>query len=382
MVTLNEVAGPSESRDQEQHHHPTPTKVRVRILTQFTKDFDLDVSQNDIFRYCGVSKQQGYHILRANEEDSSPERRSHNKVGPDPRGAKHKLQTEDLDKIEDVIQEGGFDTRVCGWMEIVMEVLPEKQGLHIQTIRAAMRQRGYYKCIACQKPFLTSRSLAQRREYLQIRRYWTLQQWRTVRFSDEVHFGQGPKRKLKVIRKRGERYHSNCIQKNMDNRKIKHKNDKRYHCWGAIGYNFKSDLVFYETSNKWGKMTYEVYFEKVLKKEVQRWLDNGDTFILEEDQDSSHGVNKDNPVRKWKEDAGLEYFFNASGSPDLAPIENIWRAEKQQINTFDHFDDDTLYKAINDAWKAISFDTINRYIDSMRQRMDSLSARNGDVTEF
>jgi hypothetical protein len=185
-----------------------------------------------------------------------------------------------------------------------------------------------------------------------------------------------------VIRRRGERYHDSCIQKNQDQRKAKHKNEKRFHVWAAVGYQFKSDLLFYETSSINGKMTSEVYINQVLHGPVKEWIQRGDYFILEEDQDSAHGVGQKSSVRREKQLIGLEYFFNASGSPDLSPIENIWRAEKQQIKDFDHFDDNSLLQAICTAWSKISQETVNRYVLSMVDRMTSLAQRNGHVTEF
>ena len=129
-------------------------------------------------------------------------------------------------------------------------------------------------------------------------------------------------------------------------------------------------------------MNIKVYKERILKKVMEGWINKGDKFILEEDQDSGYDVGQQHDLRIYKEQIGLEYFFNASGSPDLALIENIWRAQKQNINNEDHWDDPTLLAAIHRAWKAIKQATINRYIDSMMERMRSLGMRNGDITEF
>jgi hypothetical protein len=101
-------------------------------------------------------------------------------------------------------------------------------------------------------------------------------------------------------------------------------------------------------------MTAEFYIYQVFLAPVKSWLDHGDSFILEEDQDSAHGVGKKSSVRQAKETIGLEYFFNASGSPDLSPIKNIWRAEKQQIKDFDHLDNESLARAICTAQANIS----------------------------
>lgn len=224
-------------------------------------------------------------------------------------------------------------------------------------------------------------ALRDRRLYLSLRGQWTQQQWRRVRFSDECHFGQGPKRKLKLIRRRGERFHTDCIQGNLNEKKAVNKNTKRFHIWAAIGYGFKSELVFYEvlTSSN-GKMTNTVYVEKILKGVVKQWIERGDDFILEEDRDTGHGTGDESLARRYKQEIGLEYFFNAAGSPDLAPIENIWRSTKQQIASVDHWDDDTLKQAIKDAWAAIKQPTIDKYIDSMQQRMKDLDDAGGQMT--
>jgi hypothetical protein len=65
-------------------------------------------------------------------------------------------------------------------------------------------------------------------------------------------------------------------------------------------------------------------------------------------------------VRSYREQIGLEYFFYGSGSPDLAPVEDVWCAEKQKIKDFDYFDDDSPIAAIKQAWSDIPPSTIDR----------------------
>lgn len=44
------------------------------------------------------------------------------------------------------------------------------------------------------------------------------------------------------------------------------KDRKRYHCWAAIGHEFKSDINFYEvTGNTNGKMSQKAYIDKILE---------------------------------------------------------------------------------------------------------------------
>lgn len=79
--------------------------------------------------------------------------------------------------------------------------------------------------------------------------------WRDIRFSDEWHAMCGQSRQVHVIRRPGERYCPACIQEEQIPAR---KDDSRFtaHFWGAIGYNFKSELIQYDVpSNDNGKMT-------------------------------------------------------------------------------------------------------------------------------
>ena len=88
-------------------------------------------------------------------------------------------------------------------------------------------------------------------------RYPNPEDWDRVRFSDEVHFGWGPQHHLRIIRKPGQRYCVDCIQ---HSDMPKSKDEKRFHCWAAMGYDFKSDLTFYEVpGNTNGNVTTGVH---------------------------------------------------------------------------------------------------------------------------
>ena len=105
---------------------------------------------------------------------------------------------------------------------------------------------------------------------------------------------------MRIIRKPGERYCVDCIQHTLS--REEEKNNVRLHSWAAIGHGFKSDLYFYRVgSNKNGKMSLQVYKNQILEPIVKPWLERGDDFILEEDNDSGHGTGPKNIVRAWKE---------------------------------------------------------------------------------
>ena len=90
-------------------------------------------------------------------------------------------------------------------------------------------------------------------------------------------------------------------------------------------------------------MTHKVYIDSILEPVVKPWVKRGDNLVLGEDGDPGHGTGKPrNAVKKWKEDHGLEHYFNCASSPDLTPIENCWQPVKQHIRKFSHWDEATL----------------------------------------
>ena len=105
-----------------------------------------------------------------------------------------------------------------------------------------------------------------------LERYPDPEDWRHVRFSDEVHIGLGLMGKLMIIRKPGERYCANCIQEESESDQ-KAVEVKKAHAWAAVGYNFKSSLTWYDIpSNTNGKMKAQEYVDLILEPVVKSWI--------------------------------------------------------------------------------------------------------------
>jgi hypothetical protein len=77
--------------------------------------------------------------------------------------------------------------------------------------------------------------------------FWTIE-WLKVLWSDEVTFQiRGRSAKEKVTRKRGERTHPTCIQ-----HQFHRGGTVPVNAWGAIGYGYKSPLLFIDGTGKSG----------------------------------------------------------------------------------------------------------------------------------
>lgn len=393
-------------------HYNTP--IKAQVLREVTSNNELPKENKrklkEIFSTIGVSQSSGYEICQELEKENPKVRRHHN----DPttyerRGAPRLVSDEDLDSCEQLIRENGFDGRTLSWESLAEHLqiggTGKRKGDLVsgKTIQRAMARRGWRHCKACTKHYLPEGTQKERirRSLRGLALRPEKEDWRDVRFSDEVHFAYGPQGAIMILRKPGERYNEDCIQHNEQppKKKRKAKGGKKpaegdevgeepdiipkLHAWAAIGYNFKSDLIWYDAGNSNGKMTHDCYINQILKPVVVPWIEAGERFFLEEDGDSGHGYGKlNNKVMKFKEENGIKAYKNSPGSPDLVPIENAWIKPKSKIRTQPHNDIETLRQLAEEGWAELSQESINRWVDSVPRRLEACIECGGKMTGF
>ena len=102
--------------------------------------------------------------------------------------------------------------------------------------------------------------------------------------------------------------------------------------------------------------------------------------ILLEDNDKAHSTRSKptSQVNQAKRRLGITCESNPPSSPDLNPIEGIWRTIKQRLkNRGIFFDKSELRRAIEEEWEKITFQGINKAISTMPARVAALMASNG-----
>jgi hypothetical protein len=347
-------------------HWDTPSKAGLRATKEYLEVNRIQHTRRRLFNYFGMSHRTGNWIL------DGEDRRLHNsEFREEMRGRDLIFSEADIQKIEKLLYDGGYKARSLPWA-----ALPNAAGVDFddcgRTVRNALHQN-WRKCVACTRAW-TSPSHKKERKKAAFRAgvlRTTAEMWRNVRFSDETHFSYGPEGKHKVIRKPGERECPDCIQYRTGPEKDE---QFRCHAWAAIGYNFKSDLIWYDAGNSNGAITQKVYRDQILEPVVKPWLERGDKFIVEEDRASGHGhANNCNPAWKWKEKHGLTWYINTAGSPDLTPIENAWKAPKAYLKEHAIWDEEAIVELAEEGWEALTIETINDWVDSMPQRMRDTS---------
>jgi transposase len=160
-----------------------------------------------------------------------------------------------------------------------------------------------------------------------------------VLWSDEVTFLVGGRTvKQKVTRKRGERTHPTCIQ-----HQFHRGHTTPVNAWGAIGYGYKSPLLFIRGSGKKGAFKQIDYLSQVLAPHLEGIVEAfaAVTYLLRlsveplfmEDGNSAHGHKSTrNYYAQWRTKHGIILMPHPSTSPDMNPIEKCWRRIKQALH--------------------------------------------------
>jgi transposase len=141
-----------------------------------------------------------------------------------------------------------------------------------------------------------------------------------------------------VTRKRGERTHPTCIQ-----HQFHRGHTIPVNAWGAIGYGYKSPLLFIRGSGKKGAFKQIDYLSQVLAPHLEGIVEAfaAVTYLLRlsveplfmEDGNSAHGHKSTrNYYAQWRTKHGIILMPHPSTSPDMNPIEKCWRRIKQALH--------------------------------------------------
>ena len=157
----------------------------------------------------------------------------------------------------------------------------------------------------------------------------------------------------------------------------------------GIAHNYKLPLVFIEGSGKNGAFLQFDYVEQVLEAHMEDIMSAMRTAgvepILMEDGNAAHGIKTSrNSAARWKQAHGIILFDWASNSPDLNPIEQIWRIIKQNLCKRRHeiHSLSELKAAICEEWDRIPLAKINELISSMHDRATTVYQNWGHATGF
>lgn len=146
--------------------------------------------------------------------------------------------------------------------------------------------------------------------------------------------------------------------------------------WGAIGFNFKSELILFpklDNNDDEGKKAWRLNGERYRQRVLPKFLTNLHKhakplghWLFMQDGAKCHTAKA---TLKYLEDKGVHTVANwPPHSPDLNPIENLWSTLKTRVARRMPRTQQQLNAAVRAEWKALTFKEINAYIDGFWEK--------------
>ena len=220
------------------------------------------------------------------------------------RGRPSTLSSERVDEIE-VYLRTSKQTRRLPYTELgrIFEV-------HADTIKRALRKRGYARRVALRMPPITERVRLQRLHWAREHLDWTEDQWMNVLWTDESWVQPGHHRKIYVTRKAGEELDPTCIRERIPKK-------KGWMFWGSFSGTTKGPTLFWE--KEWGSINAESYSQRIVPL-IHGWLTLHPELQLMQDNAPGHAADQ---TLLELEERGIIPIKFPPFSPDLNPIEEV-----------------------------------------------------------
>jgi transposase len=261
-----------------------------------------------------------------------------------------------------------------------------------RTIQRRLAEDNVRKWRAVKQPKLTTDSAKARLKWAQDHQDWTVEQWKTVAWSDESAIKKdSDTRTVWVWRHTGsqgkvEKYlPKNVVGKRRDG-------DISQMVWGCFVDNKLGPLVFIDENINAG--VYMAVLEQNFLEYVEELTAEGLQGIVFQQDNARPHIAK--VTQRWLENAGKEHGFTVMDwppySPDLNPIENLWAILKMELHR--RYPDtkylrgspatvkSVLKKRLHEVWWDIGEGMLNQLIESMLERVQAVLEAEGWYTRF
>lgn len=241
----------------------------------------------------------------------------------------------------------------------------------VDTIKRRLRHKfGSSVRRAAAKPLLTAKMKKQRIAFCEKYKNWTIEQWKTVMWSDESTFQMFPTPKVFVRRPIG----TSRFNPRYTTATVKH--PPNVMVWGCFSHHGRGALTFLD---KGVRMNTDKYL-KILDEKLARFMTIGGCTIFQQDSAPCH-VSKRSI--QWFGNNNIELLTWPGNSPDLNPIENLWMIVKKQLSGKQFSNMASFRHEITTIWcREVSKEVCEQLAGSMPRRISEVMKNKGNATKY
>lgn len=243
-----------------------------------------------------------------------------------------------------------------------------------QTVARRLLDKGMIGRVAVRKPLLRPVNKKKRLKFAQEHVDWTIDQWKSVLWTDESKFELfGSHRRQYVRRKVNERFKPQCILPT-----VKHGGGSVM-VWGCFSHAGVGQLVKIE-----GIMKKEQYHNILQRHAIPSGINLiGRGFIFQQDNDPKHTSKLCASYLERKKEADhLDIMDWPPQSPDLNPIELLWEELDRRVRDLKPTSLPSLWDCLKQAWNNIQPQTLQKLVERMPRLCAAvIKAKGGHIQE-
>lgn len=242
-----------------------------------------------------------------------------------------------------------------------------------RTIRRVLDEAGLFGRITRTAPPLKEEHIKKRLAFAEGYGNWSVEQWNTVMWTDEMSISVGPQ---------GQHYCQRLINTEWFPTHVveKEKHPAKVHVWGCFSGKYGVGAIKVFEENLDAELMKKILNDHLLQSAkpftrtspVTHWW-------FQQDNDPKH---KSKLVQGWIASKGIDCIEWPPYSPDLNPIENLWASLKKRVETENAKTKQELTDAVIKHWHDTEQTLCSKLVESIPRRLNAVVRNQGLMTGY